>query len=100
MQWAAMIAQAEIDLPSWVEWGVLGLVIVAIVMTKQLVPGWIYAELKEENAELKEENKELVTKLLELSETALPAIKESNTVVAEAMREIRALRDAREFDRR
>lgn len=87
-------ASGSVDLPSWLEWGVLGIVVVAIVLTKQLVPGWIYAELKEENKELKIENKELVDRLLSLSETALPAIKESNTVVAEAMREIRSIRDS------
>jgi len=88
-------ATGGVNLPSWLEWGVLGVVIVAIVMTKQLVPGWIYAELKQENRELKDENKELVAKLLALSETALPAIKESNTVVAEVIREIRNMRDSR-----
>lgn len=93
-EYLKLLAQAtpNVDVTSWLQWGVLGLVILAIVVFKQLVPGWIYEEQQVEIKQLKTDNKDLTERLLNVSETALPALKESTAAVAEAMREIRRLR--------
>lgn len=79
------------DLPVWAQWGVLGLVIAGFV-TRQLVPGWLYADVKSENAELRKENKDLVDLVLETQRSAIPALQEATKAVNEAMTEIRILR--------
>lgn len=78
-------------LPPWASWGVLGLVIAGFV-TKQLVPGWLYADLKTENKELKADNSRLVALALETQKATLPAIEASTTAVTEALAEIRSSR--------
>lgn len=78
-------------LPPWASWGVLGLVITGFV-TKQLVPGWLYGDLKTENRELKAENTRLVALALETQKATLPAIEASTLAVSEALTEIRSYR--------
>jgi hypothetical protein len=77
------------DLPNWVQWGVLGLVILGFI-TKQLVPGWLYSDIKAENKELKAENIRLVQLALDTQTKTLPAIEAATRVVEDAMAEIRA----------
>jgi hypothetical protein len=78
-------------LPPWASWGVLGLVIAGFA-TKQLVPGWLYTDLKTENKELKADNNRLVDLALETQKATLPAIEASTTAVVEALAEIRSIR--------
>jgi hypothetical protein len=78
-------------LPPWASWGVLGLVIAGII-TRQLVPGWSYNDLKVENKELKADNTRLVNLVLDTQKSTIPAIEASTSAVADAIAEIRALR--------
>lgn len=78
-------------LPPWASWGVLGLVILGFV-TKQLVPGWLYADLRTENKEQKAEITRLVNLALETQKATLPAIEASTSAVTEALSEIRSFR--------
>lgn len=86
-----VIAQeaADAQLPAWAQWGVLGLIILGFV-TKQLVPGWLYADIKAENKELKAENTRLVALALDIQKATLPAIEASTSAVSEALSEIRS----------
>jgi hypothetical protein len=79
------------SLPPWATWGVLGLVITGFV-TKQLVPGWLYADIKTENKEQKVEINRLVDLALETQKATLPAIQASTSAVGEALAEIRTYR--------
>lgn len=87
----AIFASTHDDLPPWANYGILGLVIVAII-TRQLVAGWQYADMKAERDRLQEDNKALVQQLLANQEATLPALKEATTAVSEALTEIRILR--------
>lgn len=78
-------------LPPWATWGVLGLVIAGFV-TRQLVPGWLWSDQREEIKELKAENTRLVNLALETQKATLPAIQASTAAVTEALGEIRASR--------
>jgi hypothetical protein len=88
-----LIAQeaTQVELPPWASWGVLGLVILGFV-TKQLVPGWLYADIKVENKEVKAENIRLVQLALDTQKATLPAIEASTAAVSEALAEIRTHR--------
>lgn len=82
---------AEADLPAWAQWGVLGLVILGFV-TRQIVPGWLYTDVKAENQVLRQENKDLVQLVLETQKSTIPALEEASKAVNEAMTELRYLR--------
>jgi hypothetical protein len=82
---------AESELPSWAQWGVLGLVVAGFV-ARQLVPGWLYSDVKAENQVLRQENKELVQLVLETQKSTIPALEEASKAVNEAMTELRYLR--------
>ncbi len=87
----AQDAATSAQLPAWIQWSVLGLVITGFV-TRQLVPGWLYADIKAENKDLKAENVRLVALALETQKAALPAIEASTSAVSEALSEIRSHR--------
>lgn len=87
----AQEATDAVELPNWASWGVLGLVILGFV-TKQLVPGWLYGDIKAENKELKAENNRLVNLALDTQKATLPAIEASTLAVGEALAEIRSHR--------
>jgi hypothetical protein len=81
------------DLPPWLQWGVLGLVITGFV-TKLLVPGWMYGDVRSENQDLKAENKRLVQLVLDTQHETIPALGAAAKATEEAMAEIRLLRRA------
>jgi hypothetical protein len=81
-------------LPPWAQWGILGAVILAMI-TKQLVPGWLYQDKLAELKLLKEENTRLVQLALDTQKATLPAMEASTSAVDKAMEEIRALRSER-----
>lgn len=90
-----VVAQtASSEFPSWATWGVLGLVVAGFV-TKQLVPGWMYADLKSENKDLRLENARLVQLTLDTQAATLPAIEASTSAVSDALTELRSLRQQR-----
>lgn len=81
-------------LPPWVNYGVLGAVMVAF-LTKQLVPGWLFFRETKLNETLTAEVKALNEQLLKLSEQTVPALREAAQVVNQAIEEIRLLRKRR-----
>lgn len=81
--------EAAPALPPWATWGVLGLVIAGFV-TKQLVPGWMYSDLKTEIKEVRADNTRLVELNFDTQKATLPAIEASTSVVSEAIAEIRS----------
>lgn len=83
--------EAAPALPPWASWGVLGAVILAIA-TRQLGPGWVINDQKEEIKNLKAENTRLVNLALDTQKATLPVIEASTTAVTEALSEIRSLR--------
>lgn len=85
-----MFAVGEV-IPNWVEYGVLGLIILGLV-SKQLIPGWLYNDVKSENRELKAENRKLVELVLETQSKTLPALQEGTSAVRQALEELRFLR--------
>ena len=82
------VLAAEEALPGWAQYGILGIVIIALVVTKQLVAGWVYAEVKEENEELKKENKELVKTIIENQAVFVPALAKATETIDKAMAEL------------
>jgi hypothetical protein len=87
-----LLAQEAVPtLPPWASWGVIGTVF-GLLMTKQLVLGWVYSDVKTEIKELKAENARLVNLALETQKATLPAIEASTSAVTEALSEIRAFR--------
>lgn len=91
MQVSQIVAATSTDLPNWAQWGILGLIILGFVV-KQLVPGWLYADVKAENQQLREENKELVKLMFETQKATIPALQEAANAVNETMSELRILR--------
>lgn len=61
----ALFIAAEEALPGWAQYGILGLIIIALVVTKQLVPGWVHADTIAELKEVKAENKQLVQTIID-----------------------------------
>lgn len=78
-------------LPPWAQVLIVLAGFIALV-TKQIVPGWFYKELKQENQELKADNKHLVELMLETQKATLPALEAGTAAVKDAMDEIRYLR--------
>lgn len=80
------------NFPGWAQAGAAGLVVIAIVYTKALVPGWTYQELKTANNELKQElkeakveNKDLTRQVIEGQAQVLPALQTATTAIQQAM---------------
>lgn len=88
------VAEETPVLPAWAQWGILGLVILAMI-TKQLVPGWLYQDKVAEAKLLKDENARLVQLALDTQQATLPAMQASTAAVDKAMEEIRELRAER-----
>lgn len=89
-----VIADDPPVLPPWAQWGILGAVILGMI-TKQLVPGWLYQDKLTELKLLKDENARLVQLALDTQKATLPAMQASTSAVDKAMEEIRALRAER-----
>lgn len=79
-------------LPAWTNYGVLGLLVVGL-LTKQLVMGWLYQDVKTERDELKTENKRLVQLVLDTQQATIPALQASTVAVGEALTEIKRRRE-------
>lgn len=82
---SGIIAAEDAALPDWAQYGILGLVIIALVVTRQLVPGWVYAETKAEVIELRAENKELVQQVIDSNAQAIPALREAASAIDKAL---------------
>lgn len=82
------ILAAEEALPGWAQYGILGIIIIALVVTRQLVAGWVYAELKEELKEVKAENKRLVQTLIDNNAVTVPALSKSSEMLERAAKEL------------
>ena len=82
---AGLVAVEDAGLPDWAQYGILGLVIIALVVTRQLVPGWVYAETKAEVIELRAENKELVQQVIDTNAQAIPALREAASAIDKAL---------------
>lgn len=83
-----VLAQATPDsLAEWLQWGVLGLVIVAFLIG-QLIPGYLYQQMKAERDQLQEKNDELTERLLEMQEQVVPALIASTDAVSAASTEM------------
>ncbi len=79
----------------WLERGVLGLLLTAIVFTRAIVPGWTHKDVIVERDELKAENRKMIDLMLAQQKDWLPALTASNHAVSEAMTELRLLRERR-----
>lgn len=94
-----VLAQVGPDtLGEWVQWGVLGVILVAIVVG-QLVPGYLYKELKGERDQLQTENKELFDRLLLMQESVVPALTASTEAVSQANEELKRQVILRDYER-
>lgn len=89
-----VLAEDPSGLPGWAQ-VVLALAILVGLVTKQLVPGWVYSDLREENQALKKERSELIRSALETQPKTISALEASGRVVDEAMAELRVLRRER-----
>lgn len=79
-------------IPAWAQYGILGLIIVGF-LTKQLVMGWLYQDVKAERDLLKTENKGLVQLVLDTQQATIPALQASTVAVNEALTEIKRRRE-------
>lgn len=79
------------EIPLWAQYGVLGLIILGFIM-KQLVPGWLYSDVKAEAKELRTENQRLVQLVLDTQTKTIPALEAATKAVDEAMAELQARR--------
>lgn len=83
------MAESAADISSWLQYGVLGLVLFAMIVSKQLVPGWIHSsivkEYQEEIKELKLEKRQLIDKLFDTQKAAIPALGEATKAIDEAL---------------
>lgn len=86
------ILAADGELPGWANYGILGVLIVALVVTRQIVPGWVNARNEEEIKELRKEKNDLINLVFDTQKATLPVMEKQNTVLQEAMEEIRTLR--------
>lgn len=84
---------ASPELPSWTNYGVLGLLVVGL-LTKQLVMGWLYQDVKNERDLLKVENNRLVQLVLDTQQATIPALQASTVAVTDALTEIKRRREA------
>lgn len=84
-------AAGEDGLPPWVNYGVLGLLVLSIAL-KQFVPGWLYADVKNENIELRAENRRLVDLNLETQSAVGPALASATKLIEEMSAEMRIMR--------
>lgn len=77
--------QATETFPPWAQYGVLGIVIIGLVITRTIVPGWIYAEKASELVETRAEVKALTQQMVENQQITLPALQTATQVVQQAM---------------
>lgn len=78
-QWGVQIAQENgAQVAPWIEWGVLG-AFVLLMLTGQVVPGYLAKQKDSLNEELRSENRELRDKL---TNEVVPALVESNRVLS------------------
>jgi hypothetical protein len=86
-----LAAEGDSGLPPWVNYGVLGLLIVAIIL-KQFVPGWLYVDVKKENEELRAENRRLVDLNLQTQASTGPALVAATSAIQDILTEVRFLK--------
>lgn len=93
------IFAAETDgLPAWAQ-VLLGIALFIGVITKQLVPGWMYQDLKAENQQLRQDVKDGVKRELETQPKVIAAMEAHSKTLDDAMTEIRLLRRERDDPR-
>jgi hypothetical protein len=88
----AVLADQADGMPSWAQYGLLGLALVGLLYTKVIVAGWTYQELKVQLADTKQElkevrieNKELTQQIIQGQQIALPALQTSGQVISDAL---------------
>jgi hypothetical protein len=81
----------QAPIPAWAQYGILGLIIIGF-LTKQLVMGWLYQDIKAERDLLKTENNRLVQLVLDTQQATLPALQASTVAVGAALDEIKRRR--------
>lgn len=99
MKWLALIAlpttvvaAAEGDgLPGWAQI-VIAIILFLGIATKQLVPGWVYNDMRSRLDSTEAENKRLTQTLLDSQPKTIAALEASTRMVDQAMAELRVLR--------
>lgn len=87
-----VIAAAGSDgLPGWAQVGI-ALGVAVSVATKQLVPGWVYADMCVRLINSESENKRLTQTLLDTQPKTIAALEASNRLVEDQAAELRVLR--------
>jgi hypothetical protein len=80
-----VLAAAGDSVPPWAQYGILGLVVLGLVYTKTIVPGWIYQETRGELVDSRVEVKALTQQIIENQQIALPALQTATQVVQQAL---------------
>jgi len=90
---AGLLATVSGDgLPGWAQVAIV-LAGMLSIATKQLVPGWVYNELRVRLVGAEADNKQLTATLLDTQPKTVMALEASTRAIAEAMAEMRVYRE-------
>lgn len=88
------IAAEGQGLPSWAQ-VLIAMGVAFGLITKQLVPGWIYTDTKSRLEATEQDLKEAHQKMIDIYQSEAPALKAAQEATAEAMTELRLYRTMR-----